>query len=335
MPPTTTRRRPTRRSPCSSNGSPTPGSSTPARPNVGHRRGDDRVLRRAGRGTAVVRRLLRRPGAVARQHQRRRRGPDGGGRCPTTTRSRRPRPRRPPGCSTWGRPRTWSRPGWSRSTTPTRSCSTSSSASSARPTPPPASRVRSPRTSAITVPTIPELTGVSLPDLSSMIPQIDVHATPDLGVGDTSGRLDLGISSNMFGIPIDFDIVAAARPHRQLARVHRLQHRGRAGVGPRSRGRAAGRRRRPRLIATDGCQQDRTVHAGALRLRRAGSDVGAHLVQDVLDLGGDVDGEDLGAVGVEVEAVARDAPAWPCRRAGRRRARPSRRCARQSASTCR
>ena len=57
--------------------------------------------------------------------------------------------------------------------------------------------------SAITVPTIPELTGVSLPDLSSMIPQIDVHATPDLGVGDASGRLDLGISTNVFGIAID------------------------------------------------------------------------------------------------------------------------------------
>ena len=61
-------------------------------------------------------------------------------------------------------------------------------------------------TSAITMPTIPELTGVSLPDLSSMIPQIDVHATPDLGVGDASGRLDLGISSNMLGIPIDLDV---------------------------------------------------------------------------------------------------------------------------------
>ena len=72
--------------------------------------------------------------------------------------------------------------------------------------------------SAITIPTIPELTGVSLPDLSSMIPQIDVHATPDLGVGDASGRLDLGISSNMFGIPIDFDIsLLLARTGNSLA----------------------------------------------------------------------------------------------------------------------
>ena len=70
------------------------------------------------------------------------------------------------------------------------------------------------------MPTIPELTGVSLPDLSSMIPQIDVHATTDLGVGDTSGRLDLGISSNMFGIPIDFDIaLLLARTGNSLAYI--------------------------------------------------------------------------------------------------------------------
>ena len=75
-------------------------------------------------------------------------------------------------------------------------------------------------TSTITVPTIPELTGVSLPDLSSMIPQIDVHATPDLGVGDASGRLDLGISSNVFGIPVDFDIsLLLARTGNSLAYI--------------------------------------------------------------------------------------------------------------------
>ncbi len=124
-----------------------------------------------------------------------------------------------------GPARTWSRPGWSRSTTP---------APAARPVRQRAQlaghrgmhRGRARRDERHHHADDPEFTDVSLPDLSSMIPQIDVHATPDLGVGDASGRLNLGISSNMLGIPIDFDLRCCS-PARQLARLHRLQHRGR------------------------------------------------------------------------------------------------------------
>ena len=130
------------------------------------------------------------------------------------------RRRRPPACSTWDRRRTRSRPGWSRSTTPTRKLLDQFVSELSSPDDRRLHRGPDRRESAITMPTIPELTGVSLPDLSSMIPQIDVHATPDLGIGDASGRLDLDISSNVFGIPVDFDLsLLLARTGNSLAYI--------------------------------------------------------------------------------------------------------------------